>query len=69
MPAELWLSSNPGRVPSRVCVMAILIVALRVLYGINGQGIWEVSFPYRPRSLRHVVEPVVNTDELNFIPF
>ncbi|KAF0910470.1 hypothetical protein E2562_002929 [Oryza meyeriana var. granulata] len=41
MPAELWLSSNPARVPSRVCVIAILIVSLRVLYGINGQGIWE----------------------------
>ncbi|AQK84913.1 TATA box-binding protein-associated factor RNA polymerase I subunit B isoform X1 [Zea mays] len=41
MPAELWLSSNPARVPTRVCVMAILIVALRLLYNINGQGIWE----------------------------
>uniref|UniRef100_J3M659 Rrn7/TAF1B N-terminal cyclin domain-containing protein n=1 Tax=Oryza brachyantha TaxID=4533 RepID=J3M659_ORYBR len=41
MPAELWLSSNPARVPTRICVMAILIVSLRVLYGINGQGIWE----------------------------
>ncbi|KAL6630974.1 hypothetical protein ACP70R_028314 [Stipagrostis hirtigluma subsp. patula] len=41
MPAELWLSSNPARIPTRVCVMAILIVALRVLYNINGQGIWE----------------------------
>uniref|UniRef100_A0ACD5VB41 Uncharacterized protein n=1 Tax=Avena sativa TaxID=4498 RepID=A0ACD5VB41_AVESA len=41
MPAELWLSSNAARVPSRVCVMAILIVALRVQYNINGQGMWE----------------------------
>lgn len=41
VPAELWLSSNPARVPTRVCVMAILIVALRVLYKINGQGAWE----------------------------
>ncbi|KAM0840409.1 hypothetical protein ACQ4PT_059676 [Festuca glaucescens] len=41
MPAELWLSSNPARVPTRVCAMAILIVVLRVLYNINGQGIWE----------------------------
>ena len=46
MPAELWLSSNPARVPTRVCVMAILIVALRLQYNINGQGIWEVSIPY-----------------------
>ncbi|XP_022683731.1 TATA box-binding protein-associated factor RNA polymerase I subunit B isoform X2 [Setaria italica] len=42
MPAELWLSSNPARVPTRVCVMAILLVTLRVLYNINGQGIWEI---------------------------
>uniref|UniRef100_A0A0A9DPV2 Rrn7/TAF1B N-terminal cyclin domain-containing protein n=1 Tax=Arundo donax TaxID=35708 RepID=A0A0A9DPV2_ARUDO len=41
LPAELWLSSNPARIPTRVCVMAILIVAIRVLYNINGQGIWE----------------------------
>ncbi|XP_037475901.1 TATA box-binding protein-associated factor RNA polymerase I subunit B-like [Triticum dicoccoides] len=41
LPAELWLSSNPLRVPTRVCVMAILIVALRVQYNIHGQGIWE----------------------------
>ncbi|VAI53162.1 unnamed protein product [Triticum turgidum subsp. durum] len=42
MPSELWLSSNPARVPpTRVCVIAILIVALRVQYNINGQGIWE----------------------------
>ncbi|CAN6351362.1 unnamed protein product [Urochloa humidicola] len=41
MPADLWLSSNPARIPTRVCVMAILVVTLRVLYNINGQGIWE----------------------------
>ncbi|KAG2628304.1 hypothetical protein PVAP13_3KG377900 [Panicum virgatum] len=40
-PAELWLSSNPARVPTRVYVMAILVVTLRVLYNINSQGIWE----------------------------
>nr|CAB3461771.1 unnamed protein product [Digitaria exilis] len=43
LPAELWLSSNPARVPTRVCVMAILVVTLRIMYNINGQGIWEVS--------------------------
>jgi hypothetical protein len=55
MPVELWLSSNPARVPTRVCVMAILIVSLRVLYNINGQGIWEVSMPYRTTLLSHVI--------------
>jgi hypothetical protein len=39
MPAELWLSSNPSRIPTRVCVMAILIVSLQVIDNINGQGI------------------------------
>jgi hypothetical protein len=39
MPAELWLSSNPARAPTRVCVLAILILALRFQYNINGQGI------------------------------
>ncbi|WVZ64923.1 hypothetical protein U9M48_014369 [Paspalum notatum var. saurae] len=34
-------AGNPTRVPTRVCVMAILIVAIRVLYNINGQGTWE----------------------------
>uniref|UniRef100_A0A0A9DHD9 Uncharacterized protein n=1 Tax=Arundo donax TaxID=35708 RepID=A0A0A9DHD9_ARUDO len=41
LPAELWLSSNPARIPTRVCVMAILIVAIQVLYNINIKGIWE----------------------------
>jgi hypothetical protein len=39
IPAELWLPSNPARVPTQVCVLAILILALRVQYNINGQGI------------------------------
>jgi len=47
MLAELWFSSNPSRIPTRVCVMAILIVSLRVMYNINGQGIWEVCLPHR----------------------
>ena len=54
LPAELWLSSNPLRVPTRVCVMAILIVALRVQYNINGQGVWEVSIPYKATLVSHV---------------
>jgi hypothetical protein len=54
MPVELWLSSNPARVPTRVCVMAILILSLRVLYNFYGQGIWEVSMPYRITLLSRV---------------
>ncbi|KAK3223046.1 hypothetical protein Dsin_010071 [Dipteronia sinensis] len=43
MPPDLWLSSNELRLPTRVCVMSILIVAIRILYNINGFGAWENS--------------------------
>ncbi|XP_047050658.1 TATA box-binding protein-associated factor RNA polymerase I subunit B-like [Lolium rigidum] len=62
MPAELWLSSNPARVPTRVCVMAILILALRVQYNINGQGIWEVSIPDSVTLGRHDISASNDTN-------
>lgn len=40
MPPELYLSDNDSRLPSRVCVMSILIVTIRILYDLNG-GKWE----------------------------
>ncbi|XP_050368304.1 TATA box-binding protein-associated factor RNA polymerase I subunit B [Argentina anserina] len=43
MPPELWLSTNELRLPTRVCVMSILIVAVRILYNIHGFGEWERS--------------------------
>uniref|UniRef100_A0A2P2Q3E9 Uncharacterized protein MANES_01G185700 n=1 Tax=Rhizophora mucronata TaxID=61149 RepID=A0A2P2Q3E9_RHIMU len=43
MPPELWLSMNDLRLPTRVGVMSILIVAVRILYNINGFGEWERS--------------------------
>jgi hypothetical protein len=43
MPPDLWLSTNELRLPSRVCVMSILIVAIRILYNIHGFGEWENS--------------------------
>ncbi|KAM6576079.1 hypothetical protein CsatB_027916 [Cannabis sativa] len=43
MPPNLWLSASELRLPTRVCVMSILIVAIRILYNINGFGIWERS--------------------------
>lgn len=46
MPPDLWLSTNDLRLPTRVCVMSILIIAIRILYNINGFGEWE-------RSLSH----------------
>ncbi|KAM7490996.1 hypothetical protein LguiA_033917 [Lonicera macranthoides] len=41
MPPELWLSANELRLPTRACVMSILIVSIRILYNINGLGEWE----------------------------
>lgn len=41
MPPDLWLSMNELRLPTRVCVMSILIVAIRILYNIHGFGEWE----------------------------
>ncbi|XP_029123413.2 TATA box-binding protein-associated factor RNA polymerase I subunit B [Elaeis guineensis] len=50
IPAELWLSSNASRIPTRVCVMSILIVTIRILYNIHGHGIWEMSLSDRDSS-------------------
>lgn len=44
MPPECWLSANELRLPTRTAVMSILIVSIRILYNINGFGIWEMSF-------------------------
>lgn len=49
MPPDLWLSTNELRIPTRVCVMSILIVAVRIVYNIHGFGDWERSL-----SSRHV---------------
>ncbi|ESW03751.1 hypothetical protein PHAVU_011G039300 [Phaseolus vulgaris] len=45
MPPSLWLSLSTKyfRLPTHVCVMSILIVAIRILYNINGFGEWENS--------------------------
>ncbi|CAI9094516.1 OLC1v1030269C1 [Oldenlandia corymbosa var. corymbosa] len=43
MPPDLFISANMARLPTRVCVMAILIVTIRIVYDINGFGKWEGS--------------------------
>ncbi|KAK4784046.1 hypothetical protein SAY86_018414 [Trapa natans] len=40
---DLWISSSELKLPTHVCVMCILIVAIRILYNINGFGVWEKS--------------------------
>ncbi|KAE9600063.1 hypothetical protein Lal_00045724 [Lupinus albus] len=48
MPPDLWLSlsKNYFRLPTHVCVMSILVVAIRILYNINGFGEWEKSLAH-----------------------
>ncbi|KAK7291153.1 hypothetical protein RIF29_06071 [Crotalaria pallida] len=48
MPPDLWLSlsKNYFRLPTHVCVMSILVVAIRILYNINGFGGWEKSLSH-----------------------
>ncbi|XP_010426572.1 PREDICTED: TATA box-binding protein-associated factor RNA polymerase I subunit B-like [Camelina sativa] len=43
MPSGLYLSKNELRFPTRVRVMSIIIVAIRMLYNVNGFGVWERS--------------------------
>nr|XP_027087443.1 TATA box-binding protein-associated factor RNA polymerase I subunit B [Coffea arabica] len=43
MPPELYISANILRLPTRIWVMSILIVAIRILYNLNGSGKWEKS--------------------------
>lgn len=44
MPPECRLSANAQRLPTRACVMSILIVSIRILYNLHGFGIWEANF-------------------------
>ncbi|XLR09588.1 hypothetical protein S83_037526 [Arachis hypogaea] len=45
MPLDLWLSLSEKhfKPPIHVCVMSVLIVAIRMLYNINHSGEWEKS--------------------------
>ncbi|WCJ33746.1 TATA box-binding protein-associated factor RNA polymerase I subunit B [Euphorbia peplus] len=59
MPPDLWFSASDLRIPSRVCVMSILIVAIRIVYNINGFGVWERSLSNcgsSPSSSQHTNE-------------
>ncbi|KAF7828058.1 TATA box-binding protein-associated factor RNA polymerase I subunit B [Senna tora] len=46
MPPDLWLSTSTLRLPTRICVMSILIVSMRILYNLNGFGEWEKSLSH-----------------------
>ncbi|KAK7312294.1 hypothetical protein VNO77_36059 [Canavalia gladiata] len=55
MPPDLWLSmsTNYFRLPTHVCVMSILVVAIRLLYNINGFGEWEKSLSHNNGAKDH----------------
>ncbi|CAM8913498.1 unnamed protein product [Rhodiola kirilowii] len=57
MPPELWLSVNELRLPTRVYVMAVLIVSIRIFYNIHGFGVWEKSLSNRERKFDSSCEP------------
>ncbi|KAL2227868.1 TATA box-binding protein-associated factor RNA polymerase I subunit B isoform X1 [Sesamum indicum] len=65
MPSELYLSANEFRIPTRVCVMSILIVAIRILFDINGYGMWEFSLSNSSCSLSQVKN--TETESQSFI--
>ncbi|KAK1376478.1 TATA box-binding protein-associated factor RNA polymerase I subunit B [Heracleum sosnowskyi] len=44
MPPDCRLSANALRLPTRACVMSILIVSIRILYNLHGFGNWEAIF-------------------------
>ncbi|KAK2969004.1 hypothetical protein RJ640_007869 [Escallonia rubra] len=62
MPPELWLSANELRLPTRVCVMSILIVAIRIIYDLNGFGKWEVSVSASSSDQNGEAKPSCNID-------
>ncbi|KAK3002325.1 hypothetical protein RJ639_021580 [Escallonia herrerae] len=62
MPPELWLSANELRLPTRVCVMSILIVAIRIIYDLNGFGIWEMSLSASSADQNGEAKPSCNID-------
>jgi len=45
MPPDLWLSFTKDcfRLLTHVCVVSILVIAIKILYNINGYGDWEKS--------------------------
>ncbi|KAL6969597.1 hypothetical protein U1Q18_029307 [Sarracenia purpurea var. burkii] len=63
-PPELWLSANELRLPTRVGVMSMVIVAIRILYNLNGFGFWESSLsgPSGSSSGNGQEEPKCNLD-------
>lgn len=48
MPPDSWLSLSKDyfRLPTHVCVVSVLVVAIRILYNINGYGEWEKSLSH-----------------------
>ncbi|KAK9132336.1 hypothetical protein Scep_011864 [Stephania cephalantha] len=67
MAPDLWISANPHRLQPHVCVMSIVIVAIRILYNINGFGKWEKSLSNSSNGLRkeNMVDKKFSSGNLN----
>ena len=49
---HLWLSLSKDyfRLPTHVCVVFVLVVAIRILYNINSNGEWEKSLSHNDNA-------------------
>ncbi|KAK8970406.1 TATA box-binding protein-associated factor RNA polymerase I subunit B [Platanthera guangdongensis] len=53
LPSELWLSCCISALPTRVYVMSILIVSVRIFGNIHGHGVWERSILDKNNGHKH----------------
>ncbi|XP_074354229.1 TATA box-binding protein-associated factor RNA polymerase I subunit B-like [Apium graveolens] len=56
MPLECRLSANERKLPTRACVVSILIVSIRILYNLHGFGNWEANFSGSDANLNDVAK-------------
>lgn len=60
MSPDLWLSLSKDyfKLPTHVCVVSVLVVAIRILYNINGYGEWEKSLSQNDSAKDSAEDPV-----------
>ncbi|KEH29974.1 TATA box-binding protein associated factor RNA polymerase I subunit B-like protein [Medicago truncatula] len=60
MSPDLWLSLSKDyfKLPTHVCVVSVLVVAIRILYNINGYGEWEKSLSHNDSAKDSAKDPV-----------
>ncbi|CAJ2679381.1 TATA box-binding protein associated factor RNA polymerase I subunit [Trifolium pratense] len=59
MSPDLWLSLSKDYfgLPTHVSVVSVLVVAIRILYNINGYGVWEKSLSYNDSAKDSTKDP------------